>query len=151
MTKISTPWDGVKAMLQKRTFSIRLISAAFWSLQILPKPTSPPPKVCPLRAGDTMLQEQCCLDNLRLAGPSTYIVTGSTAGLSSLCLAFNPRSQADCKKHPLPHRSSTCGFLSAVVVTIGPSCQDVEALCQLLQAGATCARCDLTVSYFYHF
>lgn len=31
-----------------------------------------------------------------------------------------------------------------VVVTIGPSCQDVETLCLLLQAGATCARCDLT-------
>ena len=34
---------------------------------------------------------------------------------------------------------------AAVVVTIGPSCQDVDTLSQLLQAGATCARCDLTV------
>lgn len=33
----------------------------------------------------------------------------------------------------------------AVVVTIGPACQDVETLCKLLEAGATCARCDLTV------
>lgn len=31
-----------------------------------------------------------------------------------------------------------------VVVTIGPSCQDVDTLCLLLNAGATCARCDLT-------
>jgi hypothetical protein len=34
----------------------------------------------------------------------------------------------------------------AVVVTIGPACQDVDTLCQILDAGATCARCDLTVS-----
>ncbi|KAK9861213.1 hypothetical protein WJX84_011545 [Apatococcus fuscideae] len=31
-----------------------------------------------------------------------------------------------------------------VTVTIGPSCQDVETICQLLMAGASCARCDLT-------
>ncbi|CAL8472137.1 g11679 [Coccomyxa elongata] len=31
-----------------------------------------------------------------------------------------------------------------VVVTIGPACQDVETLCKILDAGATCARCDLT-------
>ena len=35
----------------------------------------------------------------------------------------------------------------AVIVTIGPACQDVDTLCQLLEAGATCARCDLTVSF----
>ena len=33
----------------------------------------------------------------------------------------------------------------AVIVTIGPSCQDVDTLCQLLEAGASCARVDLTV------
>ncbi|KAK9905554.1 hypothetical protein WJX75_002050 [Coccomyxa subellipsoidea] len=31
-----------------------------------------------------------------------------------------------------------------VVVTIGPACQDVDTLCKILEAGATCARCDLT-------
>ena len=32
----------------------------------------------------------------------------------------------------------------AVVITIGPSCQNVEELSELLEAGATCARIDLT-------
>lgn len=32
----------------------------------------------------------------------------------------------------------------AVVITVGPACQSVEALCELLGAGATCARIDLT-------
>ena len=31
-----------------------------------------------------------------------------------------------------------------VVITIGPACQSVEALCELIEAGATCARIDLT-------
>lgn len=31
-----------------------------------------------------------------------------------------------------------------MVVTVGPACQSVEALCELLEAGATCARVDLT-------
>ncbi|KAK9828408.1 hypothetical protein WJX81_005360 [Elliptochloris bilobata] len=31
-----------------------------------------------------------------------------------------------------------------VIVTIGPACQDVDTLCKLLDAGATCARVDLT-------
>ncbi|KAK9805287.1 hypothetical protein WJX72_011225 [[Myrmecia] bisecta] len=31
-----------------------------------------------------------------------------------------------------------------VTITIGPPCQSVEMLCQLLEAGVTCARCDLT-------
>ncbi|KAK9796683.1 hypothetical protein WJX73_008597 [Symbiochloris irregularis] len=31
-----------------------------------------------------------------------------------------------------------------VIITIGPSCQDVDTLCQLLSAGASCARVDLT-------
>jgi pyruvate kinase len=31
-----------------------------------------------------------------------------------------------------------------VVVTVGPACQTVDALCELLEAGATCARIDLT-------
>eukprot|EP00890_Picochlorum_soloecismus_P002397 jgi/Picsp_1/3158/NSC_05998-R1_pyruvate kinase len=31
-----------------------------------------------------------------------------------------------------------------VVATIGPACQSVEALCELLNAGVTCARIDLT-------
>lgn len=35
----------------------------------------------------------------------------------------------------------------AVVFTIGPACQDVDTLCNILDAGATCARCDLTVRF----
>jgi len=35
-------------------------------------------------------------------------------------------------------------FPSSVVITVGPACQSVEALCSLLEAGATCARVDLT-------
>jgi pyruvate kinase len=31
-----------------------------------------------------------------------------------------------------------------VIITVGPSCQSVDALCALLNAGATCARIDLT-------
>ncbi|EIE23527.1 pyruvate kinase [Coccomyxa subellipsoidea C-169] len=31
-----------------------------------------------------------------------------------------------------------------VVVTIGPACRDVDTLCRILDAGATCARLDLT-------
>lgn len=33
-----------------------------------------------------------------------------------------------------------------VVFTIGPACQDVDTLCSILEAGATAARIDLTVS-----
>ena len=36
---------------------------------------------------------------------------------------------------------------AAVIVTLGPSCHEVDTLCQLLQSGATCARIDLTVSH----
>jgi pyruvate kinase len=32
----------------------------------------------------------------------------------------------------------------AVVITVGPACQTVDSLCELLEAGATCARIDLT-------
>lgn len=31
-----------------------------------------------------------------------------------------------------------------MIITVGPSCQSVDALCALLNAGATCARIDLT-------
>ena len=31
-----------------------------------------------------------------------------------------------------------------MVITVGPACQTVEALSELLEAGATCARIDLT-------
>lgn len=37
-----------------------------------------------------------------------------------------------------------CPLLPTVVITVGPACQSVEALCELLEAGATCARIDLT-------
>lgn len=33
----------------------------------------------------------------------------------------------------------------AVIATVGPSCQDVETLCLMLEAGMTCVRIDLTV------
>ena len=139
-------------MLPKRTFSSRPISAAFWSLQILPKLISPPPKVCPLR--DTMVQEHCCLDKSGLAGHIMYVV-GDKYDRTVLFLlgsetTLNLAAWRSAKSTPCG-TGLTCGFLSAVVVTIGPSCQDVDALCQLLHAGATCARCDLTVSFFCGF
>ena len=48
-----------------------------------------------------------------------------------------------------------CGFavagctsfaVDAVVFTVGPACQDVETMTQLIEAGASGARIDLTVS-----
>jgi len=45
---------------------------------------------------------------------------------------------------PLVKPSEDLTALCAVIITIGPACQDVETLCQLLEAGASCARCDLT-------
>lgn len=41
----------------------------------------------------------------------------------------------------------------AVVITVGPACQSVEALCELLETGVTCARIDLTwapIDYHRH-
>jgi hypothetical protein len=35
---------------------------------------------------------------------------------------------------------------AAVCITMGPSLNDVDLLSSLLEAGATCARIDLTVS-----
>lgn len=37
-------------------------------------------------------------------------------------------------------------MLCAVICTLGPSCRDVETLVELLEAGMTAARIDLTVS-----
>ena len=37
------------------------------------------------------------------------------------------------------------GVFVLVVFTIGPSCHDVESLCQILNAGATIARVDVSV------
>lgn len=44
------------------------------------------------------------------------------------------------------HTDGSSNLLSKtkVVATIGPACQSVEALCDLLNAGVTCARIDLT-------
>lgn len=42
---------------------------------------------------------------------------------------------------PIPLAHAT----PAVVVTLGPSCQSVDVLVELLAAGMTCARVDLTV------
>jgi pyruvate kinase len=44
------------------------------------------------------------------------------------------------------HADADANLLSKtkVVATIGPACQSVEALCDLLEAGMTCARIDLT-------
>lgn len=33
---------------------------------------------------------------------------------------------------------------------MGPACQEVDVLCEILNAGATCARIDLTVRYSLH-
>ena len=37
-------------------------------------------------------------------------------------------------------------LLVTAIITLGPACQDVDTLSQMLEAGATCARSDLTVS-----
>ncbi|KAK9824152.1 hypothetical protein WJX72_008125 [[Myrmecia] bisecta] len=41
-----------------------------------------------------------------------------------------------------PHETTFTA--TKVILTLGPSCRDVDTLCRLLEAGATCARCDLT-------
>jgi pyruvate kinase len=47
--------------------------------------------------------------------------------------------------HPLQTSNITLFILYfIVVITVGPACQTVDALCELLEAGATCARIDLT-------
>lgn len=43
-----------------------------------------------------------------------------------------------------PSASENIYSKTKVVITIGPACQSVESLCDLLEAGATCARIDLT-------
>jgi hypothetical protein len=37
----------------------------------------------------------------------------------------------------------------AVIFTIGPACQSVEVLADILKAGGTCARIDLTVRLLF--
>eukprot|EP00891_Asterochloris_glomerata_P003175 jgi/Astpho2/3175/e_gw1.00052.17.1_t len=44
---------------------------------------------------------------------------------------------------PAPAHEATW-TATKVIVTLGPSCHEVDTLCQLLQSGATCARIDLT-------
>ena len=54
--------------------------------------------------------------------------------------------------HPYLRRSTrtlhtpTVPHVYAVICTLGPSCRDVETLVELLEAGMTAARIDLTVS-----
>ena len=68
------------------------------------------------------------------------------------------KASLPCLQHELWQTNTTATFSNArqypqagllcccaVVFTIGPACQDVEDLCKILDAGATCARCDLTV------
>ena len=45
---------------------------------------------------------------------------------------------------PVPDDDVRCGAGTKVVVTIGPACQSVEVLSEMLLAGITCARLDLT-------
>ena len=51
----------------------------------------------------------------------------------------------------LPRRSEADRFLDttvpAVIATLGPSCRDYEVLVEMLQAGMSCARIDLTVRF----
>ena len=84
--------------------------------------------------------------------PCPQLTISSTAcvDLPSCCSSCPGCTTKHSLRHgSTPHPSPFC--LSAVVVTIGPSCQDVDTLCLLLQAGATCARCDLTVSFCCRF
>ncbi|KFM28728.1 Pyruvate kinase [Auxenochlorella protothecoides] len=45
---------------------------------------------------------------------------------------------------PVPESDLHAGVGTKVVVTLGPSCQSVDVLVELLAAGMTCARVDLT-------
>lgn len=69
---------------------------------------------------------------LQEAGP-----TPAQAGATHLCVTIDTSVRR-------VFNQLACGG-AAVIVTVGPACQDVETLCKLLDAGATCARVDLTV------
>lgn len=72
------------------------------------------------------------------SGPSPLFI--------AVAYAYRGRATSCLTKVTLQRHGTDRKLLGyAVVVTIGPSCQDVDTLCQLLKAGATCARCDLTV------
>jgi hypothetical protein len=45
----------------------------------------------------------------------------------------------------LPHPLPASPLSRAVAITVGPACQSVEKLVELIEAGVTCARIDLTV------
>lgn len=49
----------------------------------------------------------------------------------------------------LTRYAASGGVVVAVVFTVGPACQDVDTLTQMLLAGATAARIDLTVSVLW--
>lgn len=79
--------------------------------------------------------------------PSTELLqrrAENEAGALSLSLSFSqPRPPLLLLFLSLPLS------LPPVVITIGPACHDVDTLCDLLNAGATVARCDLTVREFF--
>jgi len=74
-------------------------------------------------------------------GPKTKHPPPSTA--ATMTTTTFPRSSTPTTSH------LSLFFKKTVVITIGPACHDVDTLCDLLNAGATVARCDLTVRILF--
>ena len=61
--------------------------------------------------------------------------------------AQEQQASGRCRGPPAPLTLLTHAYVQ-VVVTMGPSCQDVQVLVKMLNAGVTCARVDLTCEWW---
>ena len=88
-------------------------------------------------------------------GPTEHTHISNVLDLSGSCVLRCGRSDGVSTRLRARQTSLTndrfcpdTALCNAVVFTIGPACQDVDTLCRILDAGATCARCDLTVEKY---
>ena len=77
------------------------------------------------------------LSNGRLAWAVLYMI---------LCAHFTKHLLHSCTRDSMSWYRDLTPLHAAVVITIGPSCQSVDELTELLRSGAACCRIDLTVS-----
>lgn len=106
--------------------------------------------ICTLRSGRTS-------DDFRSGHSSSQTLTGSHLRcqlLTGKAYAIMPPQMGLAKTHFLKDaklssllepESTVLHTASKVVCTLGPACRDVETLVELLNAGMTAARVDLTV------
>lgn len=90
-----------------------------------------------------------------LASLSSWADVGAPAW--SLCTLrskarYNPFPLPRCRPieaclQPTPQAEVQSGVGTKVLITLGPACQDEDVLVQMLEAGVTCARIDLTVRW----